>query len=138
MESRLRPEQAYQVRQQCFSKFEELIGFYPKTLKQRILALLTYDYDWGSMFNMVLVLNGATSIDQRINEMIREGKVEFDQKHEGSNSWFWKLLSEPGRIDFKDCSLKPPKEPSAPLATVTASSKKSAAPPLFGQLEIAL
>jgi len=133
MDSPLRSDQIEQIRQQCFSKFEALTGFYPKTLKQRILALLTYDYDWWSMFNMVLVLNGATSIDQRINEMIREEKIEFDQRHEGPNVFFWKLLTDPSQIDFKRCTLKPPE----PVASLRYQCSKLPAPtPL--QMEISL
>ena len=109
------------------------------TLKRKILNILS-DYRWHSMAEMAhRCANGetiATSISQRIGEM-RRRNIGFDERHFGSRHWEWKLLTKWESIDLKSCSLKPQQEPSAPLATVATSSKKSAAPPLL-QTEITL
>jgi len=103
----LTSEYAARIKDRAFAGFEALTGYRPRTLKQKILSLLIYDWDWWPMFNLVLVLNQATSIDQRINEMEREGGIVFDRRHFGHAHWQWRLATLVNRIDFDKCELKP-------------------------------
>jgi hypothetical protein len=103
----LTSEYAARIKDKAFARFEALTGYRPRTLKQKILSLLIYDWDWWPMFNLVLVLNQATSIDQRINEMEREGGIVFDRRHFGHAHWQWRLATLVNRIDFDKCELKP-------------------------------
>jgi len=76
------------------------------TLKRKILNLLS-DGQWHSMFEMVRFCNEATSISQRIGDMIRAG-IEFDRRHFGSRHWQWRLITPVDQIDFERASLKSP------------------------------
>ena len=81
------------------------------SLKQKILDLLS-DGQFHSMFEMVRFCNQATSISQRIGDMIRVGIV-FERRHFGSRRWEWRLITPVDRIDFQRASLKI--EPASPI-----------------------
>ena len=74
------------------------------TLKRKILDILS-DYSWHSMASMVRQLNEATSISQRIGNMIRAGIV-FERRHVKARCFEWRLISAVDQIDFERACLK--------------------------------